>query len=113
MLASAWSIILGTLGELKLDGLGDRTAQADLRRNDDLRARYLVLHDMVSKLVDIGQNKFAVLATITRERIFADEYVHFLIMINSSLRSIFQASSRYGSRRSRTGFRQGCTEGRL
>ncbi|KAF7980729.1 hypothetical protein HWV62_36739 [Athelia sp. TMB] len=63
MLASAWSIILGTLGELKLDGLGDRTAQADLKKNEDLRARYLVLYDMVCKLAEIGQQKFAVLAT--------------------------------------------------
>ena len=59
--------MLDTLGELQEDGLGDRTAQVDLRKNEDLRSRYLVLYDMVSKLVEIGQNKFSVLATTTRE----------------------------------------------
>jgi len=67
MLASAWKLVLDTLGELQEDGLGDRTAQVDLRKNEDLRSRYLVLYDMVSKLVEIGQNKFSVLATTTRE----------------------------------------------
>jgi hypothetical protein len=67
MLASAWKLVLDTLGELKEDGLGNRTAQADLRKHEDLRSRYLVLYDMVSTLVEIGQNKFSVLATTTRE----------------------------------------------
>lgn len=67
MLASAWKLVLDTLGQLKADGLADRTAQASLKKNENLKSRYLVLFDMVSKLVDIGQNKFSVLATTTRE----------------------------------------------
>jgi hypothetical protein len=67
MLASAWKLVLDTLGELQEDGLGDRTAQADLKKHEDLRSRYLVLYDMVGKLIEIGQNKFSVLATTTRQ----------------------------------------------
>jgi len=67
MLASAWKLVLDSLGELKYNGLKDRTAQADLKKNELLRSHYLVLFDMVSNLVEIGQHKFSVLATTTRE----------------------------------------------
>ena len=92
MLASAWKIVLDTLGELQQDGLGDRTAQADLKKHEDIRARYLVLYDMVSKLVEIGQNKFSVLATTTREFIPVLKMKPYpdLSVLCSSLRSIFQ-----------------------
>lgn len=71
MLASAWKLVLDTLGRLKADGLADRTAQTSLKKDANLRSRYLVLFDMVSKLVDISQNKFSVLATTTRELPFS------------------------------------------
>jgi hypothetical protein len=71
--------VLDTLGELQEDGLGDRTAQADLKKREDLRSRYLVLYDMVSKLVEIGQNKFSVLATTTRECVLMPNMTFILI----------------------------------
>ena len=91
MLASAWKLVLDTLGELQLDGLGDRTAQADLRKHENLRSRYLVLYDMVSKLVEIGQNKFSVLATTTRKLspLKKDTYIDSVAQ-NSTLCSVLQ-----------------------
>lgn len=67
MIASAWRLILHSLGELRINGLGDRNAATQLRHDSDLRGRYLVLYDMVGKLVEIGQSKFNVLATTTRK----------------------------------------------
>lgn len=67
MLASAWKLVLDSLGELRVDGLESRTASTSLKNDEDFRSRYLVLYDMVSKLVEIGQNKFSVLATTTRK----------------------------------------------
>lgn len=70
MVASAWKLILDSLGELRIDGLGDRTASTHLRHDSYLRSRYLVLYDMVGKLVEISQSKFSVLATTTRKSPF-------------------------------------------
>jgi hypothetical protein len=66
-LASAWHVISETLRELEADGLSDRTVKTQLKKNDDLRSRYLVLYDMVKELVNMSQSKFSVLATTTRK----------------------------------------------
>jgi hypothetical protein len=66
-LASAWLIVLNSLRELEEDGLSDRTVNAQLKKNESLRSRYLVLCDVVNVLVNTSQAKFSVLATTTRE----------------------------------------------
>jgi hypothetical protein len=66
-LASAWHIVLETLRELEADGLSDQTAKTQLKKNDGLRSRYLILYDMVNELVNMSQSKFSVLATTTRK----------------------------------------------
>jgi len=69
-LASAWHIVLDTLRELEAAGLTDRTVRSQLRQNEGLRNRYLVLYEMVNVLVNTSQAKFSVLATTTRKAIF-------------------------------------------
>lgn len=95
MVASAWKLVLDSLGELRIDGLGNRSAATDLRNDSDLRSRYLVLYDMVGKLVEIGQSKFSVLATTTRKSP-STKFSFFLSGLRrerttSTLRSILQA----------------------
>ncbi|EGO00109.1 hypothetical protein SERLA73DRAFT_167949 [Serpula lacrymans var. lacrymans S7.3] len=65
MLASAWKIVLDSLHDLQQAGLVDKTAQAQLKRDQSLRSQYLLLCDMVNVLADIGQKNFSVLATTT------------------------------------------------
>lgn len=65
LLASAWKIVSETLHELAQEGLTDQTIKMQLRRNENLRARYLVLYDMVNLLVNLSQAKFSLLATTT------------------------------------------------
>ncbi|KAL4073921.1 hypothetical protein J3A83DRAFT_4506711 [Scleroderma citrinum] len=65
MMASGWKIVLDILRGLEKSGLKDATAQAQLRKDEGLRSRYLVLCDIVNVLVDIGQMHFSVLATTT------------------------------------------------
>jgi hypothetical protein len=67
LLASAWKIVMETLHELARDGLTDETIKIQLKNNQKLRARYLVLYDMVTELVNLSQAKFSVLATTTRK----------------------------------------------
>lgn len=68
MLASAWRLVGQTLEDIA-DELGgnDNKLRAKLQKDPDFRARYLELYDHVNKLVDVGQNKFALLATTARE----------------------------------------------
>lgn len=70
MLASAWRIVLSTLRDLEGDGLLDQTVKIQLKKNQNLRSRYLILFDMVNDLVKISQAKFSVLATTTRKACF-------------------------------------------
>ena len=67
LLASAWKIVSETLYELAEDGLTDQGIKSQLRSHENLRARYLVLYDMVNVLVNLSQAKFSVLATTTRK----------------------------------------------
>ncbi|KAL1736146.1 hypothetical protein EV714DRAFT_242551 [Schizophyllum commune] len=71
LLASAWKIASDTLALLAKEGLKDHTAKNQLKNNEKMRSRYLVLFDMVGHLVDMSQAKFAVLATKT------PHYAHF------------------------------------
>jgi len=66
MVASAWKIVLHSLRALEKSGLNDATAHTQLQKDQGLLSRYLVVCDLVSNLVDLGQKKFSVLATTTR-----------------------------------------------
>lgn len=66
MIASAWKIVLQSLRALEKSGLNDATAHIQLQKDQGLLSRYLVVCDLVSNLVDLGQKKFSVLATTTR-----------------------------------------------
>lgn len=65
MIASGWRIVLDTLRGLVKSGLKDATAHTQLRKDEGLRSRYLVLCDIVNVLADLGQMQFSVLATTT------------------------------------------------
>jgi hypothetical protein len=67
LLASAWKIVSDTLHELAQEGLTDEKIKMQLRNNESLRARYLVLYDMATVLVNLSQAKFSLLATTTRK----------------------------------------------
>ncbi|KAF8904426.1 hypothetical protein CPB84DRAFT_1727744 [Gymnopilus junonius] len=65
MLASAWRLVSDSLNELAIDGLTDKNVKAKLKNDPDIRARYLVVYDMVNDLITMSQNRFSVLATTT------------------------------------------------
>ncbi|KAG1731502.1 uncharacterized protein EDB91DRAFT_1058741 [Suillus paluster] len=65
MVASAWKIVLDSLRALEKSGLDDATAHIQLQKDQGLLSRYLIVCDLVSNLVDLGQKKFSVLATTT------------------------------------------------
>ncbi|KAG1809301.1 uncharacterized protein BJ212DRAFT_1448757 [Suillus subaureus] len=65
MVASAWKIVLSSLRALEKSGLDDATAHIQLQKDQGLLSRYLIVCDLVSNLVDLGQKKFSVLATTT------------------------------------------------
>ncbi|KAF9227359.1 hypothetical protein BS17DRAFT_775364 [Gyrodon lividus] len=65
MVASGWKLVLDILQALEKSGLNDATAHIQLQKDEDLRSRYLVLCDIVSVLVDLGQTHFSVLSTTT------------------------------------------------
>ena len=67
MLASAWKLVSETLYDLVELGVTDGTIKSQIRNNGVIRARYLVLYDLVNILVSMGQARFSVLATTTRE----------------------------------------------
>ena len=69
MQASAWKVVYEALKELEEEGLEDKKIKDQLGANQKLRARYLILYDMVSHLIDANQTKVSVLATTTRELI--------------------------------------------
>ncbi|TRM69506.1 hypothetical protein BD626DRAFT_533140 [Schizophyllum amplum] len=77
LLASAWKIASDTLALLAREGLEDRTVKQQLKSNEKMRSRYLVLFDMVGHLVDMTQTKFAVLATKS------PHYAHFFREVES------------------------------
>lgn len=66
MVASAWKVVLDSLRTLEKSGLNDATAHIQLQKDQGLLSRYLIVCDLVSNLVDLGQKKFSVLATTTR-----------------------------------------------
>ncbi|KAF6763057.1 hypothetical protein DFP72DRAFT_1030216 [Ephemerocybe angulata] len=63
MVASAWRIITDNLKRLSREGVTDSNIKSKLKTDDALRQRYLVLYDMVGKLVDIFHKRVSVLAT--------------------------------------------------
>ncbi|KAF5370711.1 hypothetical protein D9758_001875 [Tetrapyrgos nigripes] len=65
LLASGWKFVTETLYTLAEEGLTDERVTQQLGENEELRSRYLALYHLVSDLVDLGQNKFSVLATTT------------------------------------------------
>lgn len=67
MLASGWNLVRETLYELDEANWDDRLIKAQLRDEEEIRSRFLVLVDIVNALVDVGQANFAILTTTTRE----------------------------------------------
>ncbi|KIK92133.1 hypothetical protein PAXRUDRAFT_830231 [Paxillus rubicundulus Ve08.2h10] len=65
MVASGWKLILDILRALEKSGLNDATTHIQLQKDEALRSWYLVLCDIVSVLVDLGQTHFSVLAMTT------------------------------------------------
>jgi hypothetical protein len=65
MLASAWKLVSEFLGELESAGLDDAKIKHQLKDDAAIRSRYLALNDLVDILVNLSQQKFAVLATTT------------------------------------------------
>jgi orotate phosphoribosyltransferase-like protein len=65
MQASAWKVVCEALHELEEQGVDDKKIKDELGLSRNLRARYLVLYDMVSHLANANQVKVSVLATTT------------------------------------------------
>ncbi|KAF9529234.1 hypothetical protein CPB83DRAFT_852909 [Crepidotus variabilis] len=63
MLASAWKIVSQTLNNFATSGVTDQNIKAKLKNDTKIRDNYLVLWDMVNKLVSMSQDQFSVLAT--------------------------------------------------
>ena len=63
MLASAWSLVWGSLEKLAAYGLEDAAVKARLRKDETFRFTYLVLYHLVQVIAEAEQKKFAVLAT--------------------------------------------------
>lgn len=63
MLAAAWRMVGETLQELEEQGLDDSTAREDLKKNEKMRSRYLLLFDTVNVLAQASQERLGLLAT--------------------------------------------------
>ncbi|KZT10678.1 uncharacterized protein LAESUDRAFT_734491 [Laetiporus sulphureus 93-53] len=63
MMASAWRIIGDTLRDLAEAGVEDSLIKSQLKKDANLRDKYLVLYDIVNVVAQAGQAKFALLAT--------------------------------------------------
>ncbi len=77
MLSSAWRLIGETLQELEEQGLEDGTARDELKKNESMRARYLLLFDTVNVLAQASQERLGLLATSSRKftkRKFSSRY---------------------------------------
>lgn len=68
MLASAWRLVGDTLRELSEAGVQDTTVKTYLGKDANIRAKYLVLYDIVNIVAQAGQSKFALLATTARKQ---------------------------------------------
>lgn len=79
-----------TLYDLQKDGLTDAQLANQLKKDENLRTRYLVLYDTVNVLVNLTQAKFAVLATTTRKTALFPNELMKLIPLSSSLLQILQ-----------------------
>ena len=66
MQASAWKLVCQTLYQLQAAGLNDQKVNEQLKSSLVIRSHFLVLCKLVDVLVDMNQQKFAVLATTTR-----------------------------------------------
>ncbi|KAF6743562.1 hypothetical protein DFP72DRAFT_1052873, partial [Ephemerocybe angulata] len=66
MIASAWKIINDNLKGVAGEGITDTNVKTKLKADVALRKRYLVLYDMVGKLVDIFHKRVSALAPTSR-----------------------------------------------
>ena len=66
MLTAAWRLAGAWLTDICDAGFDHDQVKAALHSDINFRARYLVLYDLVSIIVDANQQKFAVLATAAR-----------------------------------------------
>ncbi|KAF8578003.1 hypothetical protein K439DRAFT_1621649 [Ramaria rubella] len=65
LLAGSWRIVRNILKELEAMGLGHSDVRGQLRANEKLRARYLILYDMVTTLARMGQQRVSNVAAGT------------------------------------------------
>ncbi|KAF8495845.1 hypothetical protein JB92DRAFT_2992064 [Gautieria morchelliformis] len=65
LLAGAWRIVRNILRELEAIGLDDRDVRGQLRASEKIRARYLVLYDIITMLARMGQQRVASIAAAT------------------------------------------------
>jgi hypothetical protein len=65
LLAGAWRIVRNVLRELKALGLGDTDVCGQLRASEKIRARYLVLYDVITMLARMGQQRVSNIAAAT------------------------------------------------
>lgn len=59
MLASVWRIIRDRTEYLDMEGLHEENVRMQLLKNEELRIDYLVLYNIVSRLADTLQIRFA------------------------------------------------------
>lgn len=93
MLASAWKIASETLNNFATEGITDQNIKNKLKYDVLLRDRYLVLWDMVTTLVELSQNIFALLATTARMLIYFLDIWGLTKEFFSSLRRFLQTQA--------------------
>lgn len=65
MLASIWRIIRDRLEYLDIEGLHEDNVRTQILKNEELRIDYLILYNVVSKLTDTLQTRFAQAASLS------------------------------------------------
>ena len=65
LLAGAWRIVRNILKELEAMGLDDTDVRSQLRADEKLRTRYIVLYEIITMLARMGQQRIANLAAAT------------------------------------------------
>lgn len=104
LLASAWNIVSRFLDGLAVDGLTDNNVKMKLKTNTDMRDRYLVIYDMVERLVSMSQSRFAVLATSTRTSNLSFRYMAFLFVSLAHYAKYFKLKPSEGANSSESGY---------
>ncbi|KAK7685171.1 hypothetical protein QCA50_011534 [Cerrena zonata] len=63
ILASGWKIVYQYLRQIRRAGVEDSSIQAQMKDNEELRTKYLVMYDVVNILTTLSQSRLSLLAT--------------------------------------------------